>query len=101
MSAPPTASARELWTLLAVGLLLRLAAMAVLGSPAEVEGFSPWRWGHEPASLADSLLRGDGFGDPFGRDTGPSGWLPPLYPGLVALCMWLCGGVTPGAAWLL
>ncbi|MEM7310246.1 MAG: hypothetical protein AAF682_26460 [Planctomycetota bacterium] len=101
MDAPAPHPARELWLLFLVALALRVLAMVVLGSPAEVDGFSAWRWGHEPASLADALLRGDGLADPFGRDTGPSGWLPPIYPALVAACMWLFGGVTAGAAWAL
>ena len=38
----------------------------------------------ETGSIAHSLATGRGFSDPFGRETGPTAWLTPVYPLLVA-----------------
>lgn len=89
---------RQVWLVVAVALALRLAALVATRSPAEAAGATPWTWGQEPACIADALLRGDGFSDPFGRDTGPSAWLTPPYPVLLAGLMQVFDGVGPGTA---
>lgn len=94
-------SKREAWILFLIPLVVRLGLMLAVDSPAEVEGLTPWQWGHEPACIAVALERGDGFADPFQRDTGPTGWLPPLYPVLLAVLMRSFGGVTPLSAGVL
>ena len=66
---------------------LRIAASVLLDTTASANSLSVWMWGREPACLADALARGDGFSDPFGRDTGPSGWLTPIYSSLIALVL--------------
>jgi len=38
----------------------------------------------EAGNIAYSLAEGKGFSSPFGRDTGPTAWLPPVYPLLIA-----------------
>ena len=40
--------------------------------------------GAEAGRLAKSLAAGDGFSSPLGVDTGPSAWMTPLYPLLLA-----------------
>jgi hypothetical protein len=92
------ASRRFLLALFLAALAVRIAAMAVLDTPGAARGASPWRWGHEPAQLAQSLLEGRGFADPWGKGTGPSSWLTPPYPALLALVLGACGGLGPGAA---
>lgn len=79
---------------------VRLAALVVLAPPMH-EGTSVWDFGHEAACLGDALRRGDGFADPWGKGTGPSGWLTPPYPALLALLMDAFGGVTPATAFVL
>lgn len=91
-------SAAEILTIFLVALGLRLAVMVIVGSPHEASGTTAWEWGQEPACIADSLSRGDGYGDPFGRDTGVSAWLTPFYPGLLAGLFRMLGGVGVGAA---
>jgi hypothetical protein len=70
-----------------VALSARLLAIALLGTARAAEGQSSWAFGHEAACLADSMRHGESFGDPWCKGTGPSGWLTPVYPGLVALCL--------------
>jgi 4-amino-4-deoxy-L-arabinose transferase-like glycosyltransferase len=50
------------------------------------------------ANLAHSLATGHGFSSPFGGDTGPSAWTPPLYPWLIALAFRVFGVFSHGAA---
>lgn len=38
----------------------------------------------ETGSIAHSLATGKGFSSPYGRDSGPTAWLTPVYPLLVA-----------------
>lgn len=40
--------------------------------------------GGEYFNIARALLEGRGFSDPFGERTGPTAWMPPLYPALLA-----------------
>ena len=50
--------------------------------------------------MAQSLVDGEAYGDPWGQGTGPSAWLTPAYPLFLAGCIWLAGGISEGAAWL-
>jgi hypothetical protein len=52
-------------------------------------GLGPsWPWishlGAEYHCISDSLARGNGFSDPFTAATGPTAWMPPLLPVLMA-----------------
>src|SRR5580693_9405435 len=38
----------------------------------------------ETGSIATALVNGKGFSSPFGKETGPTAWLTPVYPLLVA-----------------
>jgi 4-amino-4-deoxy-L-arabinose transferase-like glycosyltransferase len=42
-------------------------------------------WGFETGMISKSLAEGHGFSSPFGGDTGPTAWFPPLHPALQAL----------------
>ncbi len=109
MTRPPSreglprarATSRALWCVFLVGLSIRLLAVALLSSARVAEGESIWTFGHEAACVAESIRRGDPCGDPWCKGTGPSGWLTPVYPAFVALCLELGGGVGERAAWML
>jgi len=47
--------------------------------------------GAETGRLAKSLAAGEGFSSPLGADTGPSAWMTPLYPLLLAGVFRVCG----------
>lgn len=79
-------------------LLLRLVALAVLAPQHAAQGASAWDFGHEAACLAQSLHQGQGLGDPWGHGTGPSGWLTPPYPALIAGLLSIFGGFGPQLA---
>lgn len=91
---PVAATGRGFLSLLfAVALALRLAAMLALDTPALGRDASAWSFGHEPACIAQALLDGRGYSDPWGQGTGPTAWLTPPYPLLLAGCFALFGGV--------
>lgn len=50
--------------------------------PDTVLGTVPFE--QETGSIAHSLATGKGFSNPFGKETGPTAWLTPVYPLLVA-----------------
>jgi Dolichyl-phosphate-mannose-protein mannosyltransferase len=48
------------------------------------EMLAPSSFAQETGSIASALVRGKGFSSPFGRETGPTAWLTPVYPLLLA-----------------
>jgi hypothetical protein len=46
----------------------------------------------EYARIGRSLAAGKGFADPFGGATGPTAWMPPVLPVLLAGLSWVSGG---------
>jgi hypothetical protein len=51
----------------------------------------------ETGSIASALAQGKGFSSPFGRETGPTAWLAPVYPLLVAGVFRIFGIMTRGS----
>jgi hypothetical protein len=59
-----------------------------------------FQFGWEAARIARAVATGHGYSDPFILgNTGPTAWLPPLFPLLIAGCFKLFGVYTPLAAW--
>lgn len=58
-------------------------------------------FGYEMARIARALVTGYGYADPFSGHTGPTAWVPPLYPLLIAAVFKLTGVYTPLSAWIL
>lgn len=100
MNPTPAASRKHLLALLVAAFALRVLAALALGSVPLAPGTSTWQWGHEPACIAQALLEGRGYSDPWGHGTGPTAWLTPPYPLFLASAMELGGGVTSAAAWI-
>src|SRR6266404_1592217 len=48
--------------------------------------------GGEYYQIARSLAAGDGFASPFKEPTGPTAWMPPLLPAVLAALLWACDG---------
>src|SRR5262245_3044085 len=51
-----------------------------------------WELGHEYFNIARSLADGDGFAHPFPGRTGPTAWMPPVLPTMLAGLWRLCDG---------
>jgi hypothetical protein len=73
-----------------VALLVLIASISVqlyfshFGRPAQVTAEWHQHLGGEYFNIARALVDGRGFADPFGEATGPTAWMPPLYPALLA-----------------
>jgi hypothetical protein len=48
--------------------------------------------GAEYFSIARSIVAGQGFSSPFQEKTGPTAWMPPILPGILAFLLWITGG---------
>jgi len=57
-----------------------------------------FNFGFEAGRIARSLVTGHGYANPFNGQSGPTAWLPPLYPLLMALAFKLFGIYTNAAA---
>ncbi len=60
-----------------------------------------WKFGWETGRLARSLASGRGFSSPLFGDTGPSAWMAPLYPLLLAGVFKLFGIYSTASAWVI
>lgn len=81
-----------------VGFALRVAVI-LIGHTYRVrvdEGH--FNFGFEMGRIARSLVRGQGYANPFNGISGPTAWTPPLYPLLLALSFKLFGVYTNAAA---
>lgn len=79
-----TKSNRNLYiAIFSVGFLLRFGFVLWRKMYVPVPGL-PYPYALEVSSIAAHLARGQGFSSPFLRDTGPTAWVAPIYPLLVA-----------------
>ena len=76
--------AASLWLILAIALLLRVGYLwsYTYEHPRQAVSVVPFLF--ESGNIAHSLAVGNGFSSPFRVDTGPTAWLPPVYPLLLA-----------------
>ena len=77
-------AARSVWLIFVVALAARLAFVWHEERKFPHDLLAPAMFSQETGSIAKSLATGKGFSSPFGKDTGPSAWLTPVYPLLVA-----------------
>jgi hypothetical protein len=84
-----------LFLIVLVALALRLS-FAVYSASHIPE--NTWAFGYEPGSIGRSIAVGDGFSSPFREPSGPTAWMMPLYPFLLALVFKLFGVYSLNAA---
>jgi hypothetical protein len=63
--------------------------------PANLVGLVPFL--NEAGNIAFSLAKGHGFSSPWWQETGPTAWLTPVYPWIVAVVYRIFGIHTPHA----
>ncbi len=96
-SAPPNHQ-RSLFWMVTVALLLRLVAMSFL-YPERTDPFRDhWRCGGEAGRIARSIAQGEGFSNPLFGKTGPTAWLAPVFPYLLAGIFKVFGVYTKASA---
>ncbi len=58
-------------------------------------------FGFEMGRIARALATGRGFSDPFGGHSGPTAWVTPLYPLILALVFKIFGVYSLASAWVI
>jgi Dolichyl-phosphate-mannose-protein mannosyltransferase len=91
-SLQKAATSLLLIVLVAVGARLTFAWDQARKIPDSALATAPFE--QETGSIARSIATGHGFSNPFGRDTGPTAWLTPVYPLLVAAAFKVFGIFT-------
>jgi len=77
-----------------VALAIRLVVMVFL-LPEQLEPQRDhWHFGYEAGRIARSIVQGRGFSSPLFENTGPTAWMTPVYPYLVAGVFKLFGTYT-------
>jgi 4-amino-4-deoxy-L-arabinose transferase-like glycosyltransferase len=69
------------WVIFLVAFSVRLLLMLYTQS-FQIQ--DTWKFGFETGRIASSIALGQGFSSPLQGPSGPSAWLPPLYPYLLA-----------------
>ena len=86
------------WMIFWVGYALRVVVILV-GHTYRIRTLQGnFDFGFEAGRIARSLVTGHGFGNPFNGLSGPTAWLPPVYPLLMAAAFKVFGVYTRGAA---
>ena len=93
------------WRLFWVAFLVRLLYMT-LAHTYRIRGYEDhFNFAWEAGRIGKALATGYGYADPFSNivlaHTGPTAWLPPLYPLLIAAVFQLFGIYTAASAWVL
>jgi hypothetical protein len=89
------------WFIFLVALGLRLAVVPFLVGEQLNPGRDHWVFGWETGRLARSLASGHGFGSPLFGWTGPSAWMAPAYPALLAGVFKLFGIYSKASAYVI
>lgn len=84
-----------------VALILRLIAVAFLYEGQLNPRRDHWPFGYETGRIARAIVSGRGFSDPVVVGTGPTAWMTPVYPYLVAGVFKLSGIYSPASAVIL
>ena len=85
---------KQLWLAVGVAFAVRLAVLPFLLSEQLNPARGHWTFGYEAGRLASSLALGKGFHSPLFGDTGPSAWMTPIYPAILAAIFKICGVYT-------
>jgi len=80
-----------------VGFLLRVAVILIGHTYKLRSELDHFNFGFEAGRIARSLVAGQGYANPFNGPSGPTAWLPPLYPLLMAAVFKLFGVYTNAA----
>jgi hypothetical protein len=89
---------RKLFWMFAIAFALRLVVMAYLYPLQISPGRDHWDFGYETGRIARSIATGRGFGSPLFADTGPTAWMTPVYPYIVAGVFKVFGVFTKASA---
>jgi hypothetical protein len=86
------------WMIFWVGFALRVVVILVGHTYRIRADQGNFNFGFEAGRIARSLATGQGYANPFNGFSGPTAWLPPLYPLLMAGAFKVFGVYSRGAA---
>ncbi len=84
-----------------VAFLARLLYLTLAHTYRLRPGEDHFQFGWEMGRIARALVTGYGYADPFRGHTGPTAWVPPLYPLLMAAVFKCFGVYSLRSAWVL
>ena len=88
------AAITSLWLILLVALVLRVGFLGQYQHDHPRQAVSVVPFLFESGNIAHSLAAGQGFASPFRVNTGPTAWMPPVYPLLLAAIFRIFGPYT-------
>jgi len=88
---------RILWT----ALIVRLLYITLAHTYKIRLILDHFQFGWEEGRIARALAMGHGYADPFLSHSGPTAWIPPIYPLLLAGVFKVFGVYTPLSAWVI
>src|SRR5215813_1360554 len=90
-----------LFPVVLVALVLRLVVMAFLYTEQLDPARDHWKFAYETGRIARSLATGRGFSSPLFADTGPTAFLTPVYPAIIAVIFKLFGVYSKASAFVI
>jgi 4-amino-4-deoxy-L-arabinose transferase-like glycosyltransferase len=92
-------AAHNFWVLFWVAFAVRVLYITLAHTYHIRPAQDHFQFGWEMGRVARALAMGHGYADPFVGHTGPTAWVPPLYPLLLAGVFKLFGVYTALSAW--
>jgi len=92
---------KSLFWLVLLSFVLQVAAIGAFRQYRTRTEDDHFGFGWEMGRVARSIAQGQGFSNPYGGNTGPTAWEPPLYPYLIGGVFKLFGVYTYASAWVL
>ena len=100
LASPPVVDRfRSPWAIFWIALVVRIAYIGVAHMYRIQTGENHFAFGYEMGRVAQALATGRGFADPFHGHTGPTAWVTPLFPMILAGIFKVFGVYTRGSAW--
>jgi 4-amino-4-deoxy-L-arabinose transferase-like glycosyltransferase len=92
---------RSVFWMVLLSFVLQLVAIGVFRQYRTRPGEDNFGFGFEMGRVGRSVALGQGFSNPYGGNTGPTAWEPPLYPYLIGGVFKIFGVYTYSSAWVL
>jgi 4-amino-4-deoxy-L-arabinose transferase-like glycosyltransferase len=92
---------RSVFWMVLLSFVLQLVAIGVFRQYHTRQGEDNFGFGFEMGRVGRSVALGQGFSNPYGGNTGPTAWEPPLYPYLIGGVFKVFGIYTYASAWVL